>query len=58
MIMNSLLKEMEQMHSYASINMQDKIETPDDDYEADKIGKILQLVNYKKNEQKIFQNNK
>lgn len=29
-----------QMHSYASINQNDKIETPDEDYTPDKIGEV------------------
>ena len=29
-----------QMHSYASINQVDKIETPEEDYSPDKIGEV------------------
>lgn len=29
-----------QMHSYAAINFNDKIETPDEDYKSDKIGEV------------------
>tara|TARA_Y100000768_G_scaffold279161_1_gene214377 strand:- start:14628 stop:15194 length:567 start_codon:yes stop_codon:yes gene_type:complete len=29
-----------QMHTYASINFNDKIETPDEDYKSDKIGEV------------------
>ena len=29
-----------QMHSYAGINQEDKIETPDEDYKPDKIGEV------------------
>lgn len=32
-----------QLHSYATIDMQDKIETPEDDYEADKIDNDLTI---------------
>ena len=30
-----------QMHSYAAIDMNDKIETPEEDYEADKISEDI-----------------
>ena len=47
--------EVSQMHSYASINQNDKIETPDEDYTPDKIGEDIGKLQESRNNEVLRQ---